>query len=311
MNNAFLLHSRPYRETSALVDLLCAEHGKIRVVVKGIKRNARHSQQLRGVLQPFQAMTCEWRGKGELKTLYKAEVTRPAYRLFSSALYSGIYLNELLLKLLNNVEDTSALYRRYEQTLVSLASLSARSKSPLYLSQNEASGCYRAQAGVDLNLPSISVGQNSNVESSTGEINDSTRLVSRSRAEDRSPQQRDSNERETADKIAIELRKFEFYFISALGYGIDFNFATNTGEPIEAQLEYQFLPEQGFLSLNEPQGNRRVLEGVFRGSDILAIRDQQWGSQQVRSAAKRLARMSLSHLLEGDQVVSREFFSPA
>ncbi|MGO3275086.1 DNA repair protein RecO, partial [Halomonas sp.] len=47
---AFLLHRRPYRETSALVDLLTLNHGRVRAVAHGGQRPGSKSRQR---LQPF------------------------------------------------------------------------------------------------------------------------------------------------------------------------------------------------------------------------------------------------------------------
>ena len=63
---AFLLHKRPYRETSALVELLTLEHGRVRAVAQGVQRPGSRS---RGRLQPFTPLHVTWVGEGELKRL--------------------------------------------------------------------------------------------------------------------------------------------------------------------------------------------------------------------------------------------------
>ena len=124
MNRAYLLHSRPYRETSALVDIFTEESRCVRLVVKGLNRNGKSAQQLRGVLQPFTPMLCDWRGRTELKTLRLAEPSGRAYVYKDKVLYSAIYVNELLSKLLPKIEPGELLFQHYEKTLEALYSAS-------------------------------------------------------------------------------------------------------------------------------------------------------------------------------------------
>lgn len=113
----YVLHSYPYQETSLIVELFTREFGRIGVVAKGAKRA--HSP-LRSVLMPFHAVTLDWSGKSELKTLRSAE-WRGAFRLLQGrALMCGFYLNELLLKLLHRDDPHDALFDTYEETLQAL-----------------------------------------------------------------------------------------------------------------------------------------------------------------------------------------------
>jgi DNA repair protein RecO (recombination protein O) len=114
----YVLHGYPYQETSLIVELFTREFGRIGVVAKGAKRA--HSP-LRSVLMPFHALTLDWSGKSELKTLRGAE-WRGAFRLLRGrALMCGFYLNELLLKLLHREDPHDALFDIYEDTLQALA----------------------------------------------------------------------------------------------------------------------------------------------------------------------------------------------
>jgi DNA repair protein RecO (recombination protein O) len=113
----YVLHSYPYQETSLIVELFTREFGRVSVVAKGAKRP--HSA-LRSVLMPFHALTLDWSGKSELKTLRTAE-WRGAFRLLKGrALICGFYLNELLLKLLQRDDPHDTLFDAYEQTLQAL-----------------------------------------------------------------------------------------------------------------------------------------------------------------------------------------------
>ncbi len=113
----YVLHSYPYQETSLIVEMFTREFGRVGMVAKGAKRP--HSP-LRSVLMPFHAVTLDWSGKSDLKTLRTAE-WRGAFRLLKGrALICGFYLNELLLKLLHRDDPHDTLFDIYEQTLQAL-----------------------------------------------------------------------------------------------------------------------------------------------------------------------------------------------
>ena len=115
----YVLHSYPYQETSLIVEVFTREFGRVGMVAKGAKRP--HSP-LRSVLMPFHALSLDWSGRSELKTLRAAE-WRGAFRLLGGrALICGFYLNELLLKLLHRDDPHDALFDAYEQTLHALLS---------------------------------------------------------------------------------------------------------------------------------------------------------------------------------------------
>ncbi|MGL5365682.1 MAG: DNA repair protein RecO, partial [Plesiomonas shigelloides] len=66
----FVLHGRPYSETSLLLDIFTEEEGRVRMLAKGAR--SRRSQ-LKGCLQPFTPLLLRWSGRGEVKTLRSAE----------------------------------------------------------------------------------------------------------------------------------------------------------------------------------------------------------------------------------------------
>lgn len=67
---AFVLHGRPYSETSLMLDLFTEGHGRVRLLAKGAR--SRRSN-LKGCLQPFTPLLVRWGGRGEVKTLRNAE----------------------------------------------------------------------------------------------------------------------------------------------------------------------------------------------------------------------------------------------
>lgn len=114
----FVLHARPYKETSLIVDVLTRDFGRIALVAKGAKRP--HSQ-LRSVLQTFQPLNLSWMGKTELKTLTSADWVGGMLPLEKSALVCGFYLNELIIKFLLKDEPHPALFDQYVATINQLA----------------------------------------------------------------------------------------------------------------------------------------------------------------------------------------------
>jgi DNA repair protein RecO (recombination protein O) len=77
---------------------------------------------LRGVLLAFQPLTLSWFGKGEVRTLARAEWIGGYARPQGEALMCGFYLNELLLRLLPREDPHDALFARYADALRQLAS---------------------------------------------------------------------------------------------------------------------------------------------------------------------------------------------
>ena len=94
---AFLLHRKPYRETSALVDLLTLNNGRIRAVAHGGQRPGSKSRQR---LQPFTPLFVSWRGERDLKRLTLMESRGQTALLAGEGLLCGLYANEIATRLL-------------------------------------------------------------------------------------------------------------------------------------------------------------------------------------------------------------------
>lgn len=115
---AFVLHSRPWSETSLLLDLFSEESGRVRLIAKGA-RSKRSS--LKGSLQPFTPLLVRWSGRGDVKTLRSAEAVSLALPLTSIHLYSGLYVNELLARVLEQETRFSELFFEYLHCIQALA----------------------------------------------------------------------------------------------------------------------------------------------------------------------------------------------
>ena len=90
---AYVLHSRAYKETSALVDFFTPQ-GRVRAVL----RRARGKGG--SLVRPFVPLEVELRGRSELKNVGRLDSMGIAAWLHGDALFSGLYLNELLMRLL-------------------------------------------------------------------------------------------------------------------------------------------------------------------------------------------------------------------
>lgn len=119
---AYVLHTRPYRETSQIVDFITPEFGRVSAVARGVRRTKSRQQSL---LQPFGRILVSWYGKGELKTLRGVEDQYARLTLKGDALFSGLYVNELLVKLLKEQDHCEGLFEAYEDLLHHLASESS------------------------------------------------------------------------------------------------------------------------------------------------------------------------------------------
>lgn len=118
---AYVLHTRPYRDTSLLVDLFSREYGRFSLVARGARGSRSRGGNLAGLLQPFAPLLCSWTGRRELKTLTGVESRAPALVLVGDYLFSGMYVNELMVRLLHHEDPHQLLYDHYQQTLVQLS----------------------------------------------------------------------------------------------------------------------------------------------------------------------------------------------
>jgi len=111
---AFVLHARPWRETSLIVESFSRCHGRLGLLARGARRP---KSRMRGLLQPFIPLLLSWRGKGELATLTGAEAEGSVLPLSGSAAIVGFYVNELLLRFLHRHDPEPLLFDHYRAAL--------------------------------------------------------------------------------------------------------------------------------------------------------------------------------------------------
>jgi DNA repair protein RecO (recombination protein O) len=114
---AYVLHQRPFRDTSLIVEIYAREHGRMTVFA----RAARGPRSRFVLLQPFRALLLSWSGRGEAPQLTAAENTEAAAApMPAGQLMSAFYLNELLLTLTTRHDPHPELFDLYEHTLAQL-----------------------------------------------------------------------------------------------------------------------------------------------------------------------------------------------
>ena len=113
----FVLHQRPYRDTSLLLEVFTGEHGRVGLVARSARRA---SSPLRGLLQPFCPLLLSWSGRGELCTLTGAERSVAGSLPAGRALLCGLYVNELVMRFTHRNEPHRALFAHYAATLGAL-----------------------------------------------------------------------------------------------------------------------------------------------------------------------------------------------
>ena len=114
-HDAFLLHQRPYGNTSVIAEMFTLENGRISVIARGAKKP---KSKFFGVLSPFSKLRITYRGRSELKTLTNVDKEDIFSDSFSKLSYTLLYINELLIKILPQGASQSELFNLYDKFLI-------------------------------------------------------------------------------------------------------------------------------------------------------------------------------------------------
>ncbi len=114
--SAYVLHQRPFRDTSLIVEVLTREHGRLTVFARG----ARGPRPRFAGLRPFQPLLLSYSGRGEAAQLTAAEPDGVPVPLPAAALLGAFYLNELLVRLTERHDPHPELFDAYAATLAGL-----------------------------------------------------------------------------------------------------------------------------------------------------------------------------------------------
>jgi DNA repair protein RecO (recombination protein O) len=117
---AYVLHHRPYRDTSQILELFTRDHGRVTVFARGSRGGRKAASSLISILQPFNRLLVSWSGRGEAGQLTGAEFDGSVASLPPDRLVSGFYINELLLKLFAKHDSHPEVFGLYAQTVDAL-----------------------------------------------------------------------------------------------------------------------------------------------------------------------------------------------
>ena len=218
--DAFLLHQRPYGNSSVMAEMFTLDNGRISVIAKGAKKP---KSKFFGVLSPFSKLRITYRGKSELKTLTNVDKEDIFSDSFSKLSYTLLYINELLIKILPHGAPQKELFNLYDKFLLEI---------------------------------------------------------------------------KTSNEIDVILRRFEIDLLQMLGYGINFINEVDSGQSIDADKLYDFVPELGF---------KESPNGIFNGKEIISISKLDFENINKKKF-KSLTTMAIGYSLDGGDLKSRQIF---
>jgi DNA repair protein RecO (recombination protein O) len=113
----FILHHRPYRDSSRILEVLVRDHGRLTLFARGVRGP---KPRFGGVLQPFDPLLLSFQLGREAGQLTGAESAQSAPPLPPGSLMAGFYLNELLLKLTTRHDPMAEVFEDYRCALGAL-----------------------------------------------------------------------------------------------------------------------------------------------------------------------------------------------
>ena len=118
----YILHTRKYRDTSLLAEVFSREEGRFSLLFKGIRREAKKASRSAGQIQPFVPIIVSIYGRGDLRTAVYQETAPFGYHLSGRASFLGLYINELMYRLIGKYEPLPEVFDSYKQVLIDLGS---------------------------------------------------------------------------------------------------------------------------------------------------------------------------------------------
>jgi DNA repair protein RecO (recombination protein O) len=114
---AYILHHRPFRDSSQILDLVTRDYGKVALVARGSRRA---KSRLAGVLRPFLPLNVSWVARSDLGTLTGAEAGGAPVGLRGDEMLAAYYTNELILNFLHRHDPQPEIFALYGDTLRAL-----------------------------------------------------------------------------------------------------------------------------------------------------------------------------------------------
>lgn len=119
---SYILHSRPFKDSSLILEVFSRQYGRISLLAKGVRSS---KSRIKGMLQPFRLLLLSWIEKPNLSTFVSVEETQLIHGLHDKALISGLYMNELLMRLIHSHDACPSIFQLYEDTLLKIQNASA------------------------------------------------------------------------------------------------------------------------------------------------------------------------------------------
>jgi len=113
----YVLHHRPYRDTSRILEVLLRDHGRLTLFARGVRGP---KPRFGGTLQPFGLLLLSFQAGRDAGQLTGAESAESAGPLPPGSLMAGFYLNELLLKLTTRHDPMAEVFEDYGRALAGL-----------------------------------------------------------------------------------------------------------------------------------------------------------------------------------------------
>lgn len=112
---AYILHQRPFRDTSQILEVFTKDYGRMSIMSRGSRGQ---KSRLKSVLQPFRSLLIGWTGRGEMPTLISAEpAVQSSVFLQGKSLACALYINELLMYLTHKHDVHQSVFSQYHQTI--------------------------------------------------------------------------------------------------------------------------------------------------------------------------------------------------
>ena len=108
---AYCLHTRRYRESSRIMEMLTPEYGLISCLGYGPQKKSLSTDVL------FTSLLISWSGRGELFTLTHYETLATKEVIAPDVCIVGMYLNELMLKLVPKSSPSKDIFELYQTVL--------------------------------------------------------------------------------------------------------------------------------------------------------------------------------------------------
>jgi DNA repair protein RecO (recombination protein O) len=111
----YILHQKPFSETSVLLDVFTQNHGRVGLIAKGAKRPR---SPFKPYLFPFKLLRLSYVGKNELKTLTLLDSHEDFnHYTHGNQLIFGLYLNELILRFLKKEDPHPELFSAFHLSM--------------------------------------------------------------------------------------------------------------------------------------------------------------------------------------------------